>query len=272
MDRTISSKASKLLTYFNEKDKSFFYLDDTREIFPDTSINSIKVLLGKLVKKGILLRLYSGLYNIIPFEKNPKDYFPNWHLTASKLAKDKNYYIGYYSALELHGLITQPALIEQVVVDKQMRPGERNICGVAFNFIYHNHKHFFGFENIWIDDFNKVQCSDLEKTIIDSLYKTNYAGGIVEISKAIYKVKDELNIEKLEKYCISFGEQSVIKRLGFLLDEIIGFKNTEIFSSLVITNKIILLDYSLPSNGEINRKWKIEINMDIETIRSSFVN
>ena len=87
--------------------------------------------------------------------------------------------------MQIHGLITQPALKEQIVVNKQPKPSSLLIKGIPFQFIYHNEKHFFGNKKTWVDSFNKVQCSDLEKTFIDALFKPKYAGGITEIAKAI---------------------------------------------------------------------------------------
>jgi predicted transcriptional regulator of viral defense system len=63
--------------------------------------------------------------------------------------------------------------------------------------VYHNTKHFFGAKKIWIDDFNKVLCSDLEKTIVDCLFKPEYAGGIVEVAKAIQVSKTKINFDTL---------------------------------------------------------------------------
>jgi predicted transcriptional regulator of viral defense system len=69
--------------------------------------------------------------------------------------------------LQIHNLITQPSLKEQIVVSKQLRPSEIKIKNIGFQFIYHNEKYFFGSKKIWVDSFNKVLCSNLEKTIID---------------------------------------------------------------------------------------------------------
>ena len=82
-------------------------------------------------------------------------------------------------------LFTQPSLKEQIVVSKQIRPSEIKIRNIPFQFIYHNGKHFFGAKKMWIDNFNKVLCSDLEKTFLDCLFKNHYAGGIVEVARAI---------------------------------------------------------------------------------------
>jgi len=87
-----------------------------------------------------------------------------------------------------------------------------------FQFIYHNEKHFFGSKKIWIDSFNKVECSDLEKTFVDCLFKPDYAGGIVEVARAIYTSKEKIKFDKLLEYTERFKSQAVIKRLGFLLE------------------------------------------------------
>lgn len=131
------------------------------------------------------MRLKAGIYCIIPYEQDVVAFMPNRHLTAEHYVNDAKHYIGYYSALQIHDLITQPSLKKQIVVSKQIRPSEIKIKEVAFQFIYHNEKHFFGAKKIWIDSYNKVLCSDLEKTIIDCLFKPEYAGGNVEVAKAI---------------------------------------------------------------------------------------
>lgn len=63
---------------------------------------------------------------------------PDWHLLAGHLVSNADYYIGYYSALQIHNLIIQPSLKEQIVVSKQIRPAEISVKDVSFQFIYHN--------------------------------------------------------------------------------------------------------------------------------------
>ncbi len=113
---------------------------------------------------------------------------------------------------------TQPIYIEQIVVNKQIKPSIIEISGIKFKFIYHNPKHFFGHKGTRIDSFNKVECSDLEKTIVDGLFMSDYAGGITEVVKAIHKAQKEIDYEKLLVYVEQFGSIAVGKRLGFLLE------------------------------------------------------
>ncbi|KAA6305103.1 hypothetical protein EZS27_043246, partial [termite gut metagenome] len=133
---------------------------------------------------------------------------------AEPLAGNEHY-MGYYSAMQIHSLITQPALMEQIVVPKHMKPSWVEIRQVNFQFIFHNDKHFFGYKRVWIDDFNRVSCSDLEKTLIDCLYKPQYTGGVVEVAKALHMARERINHDRLLNYGLRFGSQAVIKRLGY---------------------------------------------------------
>jgi len=160
-------------------------------------------------------------------------------------------------------------LKEQIVVQKQMRPSIIKIKNVDFQFVYHNKNHFFGAKKMWIDSFNKVLCSDLEKTFIDCLFKPDYAGGIVEVAKAIYTSKDKIKFDKLFEYAERFKSQAVIKRLGFLL-EILELE-TDIIPKLnkLKTASVVLLDTELPKSGKMISRWSIQQNLETETIKSA---
>lgn len=263
----ITSKAGEILTRLNVMGKSWFTYDDVIKMFPQTEIKTIRQQILRMVNEGLLLRVKEGIFYIIPYEQDSLSYMPDWHLLAEPLA-GKHYYIGYYSALQIHNLITQPSLKEQIVVNSQIKPSIIEIRGVKFQFIYHNSKHFFGYKKTWIDSFNKVLCSDLEKTIIDCLHKPDYAGGIVEIAKAIYIAKDKLKYDQLLSYVVKFGSQSVPKRLGYIL-ELLGI-NTPCIEELnkILTDSIAILDTTTPREGAINTRWRIQQNVDLETIKS----
>jgi predicted transcriptional regulator of viral defense system len=267
--KNISTHSYSLLSSLIDIDKRCFTNFDAKNILNSSSESSIKELLSDMTKRGLLLRLKKGLYYIIPFEDNPKYFIPDWHIVAKHLAVNNKYYIGYYSALQIHDLIVQPSLNEQIVFCKQIKPSTINIKNIKFQFIYHNKDHFFGFKETWIDNFNKVMCSDLEKTLIDSLFIPSYSGGISEIARALYNSRNRINYDKLWQYLLKFNSQAVIKRLGFLM-EILNINNEFITKLLHIKSKsIALLDTELPDSGKIFSRWSIKINIDIETIKSS---
>lgn len=263
----ISTQSGELLAYFNERDKSNFNLAEAFKVLPNSKEGTVRELLSDMTRRGLLMRLRDGVYHIVPYERDAASFVPDWHLIGEYLAANGGgHYIGYYSALQIHNLITQPSLKEQVVVAKQIRPSQITIKNVPFQFIYHNEKHFFGAAKIWIDDFNRVSCSDLEKTFVDCLFKPDYAGGIVEIARAIYASRDKIKFDKLLEYALRFASQAVVKRLGFILETLrIG---GEIIDELqkIKTASYVLLDTELPAGGKRLSRWSVRQNLETETI------
>lgn len=270
-NKTVSQMESDFLGYLAAEGKSWFSIEDAYEAFPHKSEGTVRFMLMRMLKKGLLVKVSKKVYWVVPFYQNADDFLPDWHLLAEPLAEGGRYYIGYYSALQIHGLITQPSLKEQVVREKH-KSGTVVLKGVEFQLIYHNEKHFFGMKKVWIDSYNKVPCSDLEKTIIDCLYMPAYAGGIIEVAKALWTAREKLDYGKLLSYAKRFDSQVVIKRLGYLLDKL-GIE-TEITGQLreLRSAAISPLDTEVPNEGKISTKWSILQNVDIETIINAINN
>jgi len=119
--KTLSTQSAEVIRYFGSLNQPCFTLKEAAVLLENSSMDAVKKLMRDMVKRGLLLRLKDGLYWIIPYDQDVDSYFPNWHLIAGYLAGGANYYIGYYSALEIHSLITSPALVEQIVIDKQIK-------------------------------------------------------------------------------------------------------------------------------------------------------
>jgi predicted transcriptional regulator of viral defense system len=267
--KTLSTQSAKVIKHFTDLNRPSFTLQEVINVSKKATTDAVKKLMRDMIKRGLLLRLKEGVYWIIPYEQEAETYFPNWHLIPKYLVGDAEFYIGFYSALDIYSLITQPALQEQVVVNKQIKPSSIKIKGHKFQFIYHNPNHFFGIKNTWIDNFNKVPCSDLEKTFVDCLYKPDYSGGISEIVKAFFKSKEKIDYDKLYDYCERFKAQSVVKRLGFLLD--ILKIDHPILNRLqkIKTSSFILLEPSYEKKGKFISKWSIQQNIGTSDITSS---
>ena len=266
--KTLSFQSIELLDQLYQAQLLCFGIDKANKLLPNSNPDAVKRLLSDMTKRGLLMRIKDGLYYIIPFEQEASTFMPDWHLLSQYIVGDANYYIGYFSALQIHSLTTQPNLKEQIVVSKQIKPSLLKVKSIPFQFIYHNEEHFFGSKKTWIDSFNKVQCSDLEKTFIDCLFKPSYASGITEITKAIYKSKDTLNYQKLFEYAMQFNSQAVIKRLGFFL-ELLEVKNHVIEKLQKLrTNSFVLLEPSHPKEGKTISRWAIQQNIDSNSILS----
>ncbi len=262
--KTIGTKSAKFLEALSDKNQQFF---DTKMATKITNANfaTTRVFLNDLIDRGLVLRIKPGKFYVIPYDQNAETYMPNWHLITEHLVSGKNY-IGYYSALEIYELITQPSLVEQVVVNQTLTKSEMKIRDIKFKFIYHNAKHFFGFKDVWIDDSNQVKVSDLEKTFIDCIFKPEYAGGIIEVMKAIYKAKERIDWNKLKKYLSRFNSKAVNKRLGFILELLEIQPKVQEYLLGNIGKSHTLLDPTISDKGVFTSRWKLYANINRENL------
>ena len=266
--KTLSYQSASLIQKLNQENLLCFSLDKGCSILPDASRDAVRRLLADMTNRGLLMRIKEGLFYIIPYDQEAKTFMPDWHILAQYLVGDTEYYIGYYSAMQIHSLITQPALREQVVVNKQIKPSTLKIKGIPFQFIYHNEKHFFGQKKTWVDSYNKIQCADLEKTFIDALFKPDYAGGITEIAKALYKSREKIDFIKLLDYSTRFDSLAVTKRLGYLL-ELLQVQSPVIDTlQKKATKSYFPLEPSHPKEGKLLSRWNIQENIDRQSILS----
>lgn len=267
--KTTSKQSAELLAYFNDSGQPCFTVGEAQAVLSGSKPDTVRRLLSDMTRRGLLMRLKEGVYHVIPYEKDPDTFVPDWHLVAGCLVGNADYYIGYYSALQIHSLITQPSLREQVVVNRQLKPAVLTVKDVPFQFIYHNTQHFFGAKSTWIDPYNKVRCSDLEKTFIDCLFRPDYGGGITEIAKALFKSREKLDYKRLLDYAQQFGSQAVVKRLGFLLELL--EVNDPVVEEMhrLRTDAVVLLEPSYAAEGRILSRWSLRQNMDTEAITSA---
>jgi len=269
MKKHISYRSAEFLDALSNRKQDFFTLKEAVEILSDKDYATVSKLLSDMAKRGLIMRIKDGLYHRIPYEQQPDQYFPNWHLTAEAIAQPKEYYIGFYSALNIHGLITQPAMTEQVVTWERVKPKTQQVKNVRFEFITLSKNRFFGYKKHWINDFHKVNCSDLEKTFLDCLFKPDYAGGITEITKALYKSREKLQPTKFQEYLAKFNTQVVYKRLGFIIGTLELYPELQNFIAGKISSSYAPLDPSLDKHGNYSSKWGIIDNIDFKTVLDS---
>ena len=260
----------QIIKRFSFNDQDCFSYQDVINEFPEIDKYYLSRTLSKMVKKGILIKLAKGLYHIIPIHADSNNYIPDWHLVAKYLMKGKKYYIGYYSAMQIHNLITQPSLKEIIVTTKQITPSIKKIQGTEFQFVKHNKNKFFGYKNIWIDKYNKVMASDLEKTIVDSVSRPHLCGGMIEVGKAIYETNKKVDSTKLLNYLIQNESKAAIKRYLFIYN-LFNLEWTAYHEGMLkkIGTSFSLLDTSAPDIGSKNSRFGLKINMDIESIKNS---
>jgi len=123
-----------LLMRFSSRNMFGFRFQDGVREFPEKNRVHLARILSEMVKKGMLCKITRGHYHIIPMNADPETYAPVGHQVAKYLMQNKEYYIGYASAMKTHGLIPQaeagkPDRLPDrvyVVTKKQMKPAIRS--------------------------------------------------------------------------------------------------------------------------------------------------
>ena len=272
--KTLGPRESDFLTSLYEMGKRTFNLR-TASKASGLSGQLLQNFLYRLVKKGILIRLDSGLYNIIPFELGKsREYLGNPYVVAREIVFNKakseseDYYISHASAMEIHQMVTQPQLVVYTTVTKQIKK-HPIILGTEFRFVTAKKDHHFGFEKHWVEKSEMVLVSNIEKTIIDGLKLPEYCGGITEVAKGLWMKKNDIDTEKLVDYALKIDKGIIFRRLGYLL-EIYQMADENLLQKLQkkISKKCLLLDPTLIDEGEYNSKWKLRLNIMEDEFRA----
>ena len=235
------------------------------------SKNYITYLLHLLEKGGWIIRLKRGLYAL-------KEGFPgNIQLHPFAIATHliEPSAISHWSAMNYHGLTEQIplsiiAITTKKVVLPDMRKGKKlkisqkhkwKINDIEYEYITVIKRHFFGFEEIWVNQHFKILITDKERTMLEGFISPGFFGGIGEILGILEEHIDEFNVERLISYALRYNKGSVIKRLGWALERI-GISNdiTLPLSKIPISGYRVL-DPSQPAKGSCNKYWNIQENL-----------
>lgn len=252
-----------IIRQFSSRNMSGFTFQDVARAFPEKNRVHLARILAEMVNKGMLCKITQGNYHIIPIHADPQTYVPDGQQVAKYLMQNKEYYIGYASAIKIHGLMLQSEAREYVVTKKQMKPAIRSFGGITYQFIQHDATRFFGFTSIWINQFEKAMVSDLERTIVDIATKPQFCGGIVQVGNAIFQAKDRTDHDKLFYYFARNMNKSAKKRFLFLTD-LLDLEWTTEHERMMkeLGTGISLLDPAASDQGRKMRKFGLKINVD----------
>lgn len=203
--------------------------------------------------RGFIERIEKGKYLIIPLESEKGKYTLNEFVIASYLVEPSA--IAYWSALHYHGLTEQIPRTVFIQTPVRKKKNVQEIFGMQYQIVRIQEEKFFGVKQEWIDD-TQVGITDKEKTIIDCLDKPHYAGGIVEVAKALQD--PSLDRARLAEYAQKINNFAVIRRLGYLCDR----NGMTLDLPLPPSKKYLLLDPTMPETEKRDPKWRLILNQD----------
>lgn len=265
--KTLGSQAARLVALLHEKRRAIFSASDVREI-TGLAPKSARNFAASLVNRGIATRLKAGLFVLVPFELGrEREYLGNPHLVARELAAGHPYFLSHASAMDIHGMVTQPQLVVYVTMPRAVRG--RTILGTEFRFVRCKPQHVFGAIDEWVDKTDRVVVSDLERTVIDGLRQPEYCGGFSDVAKGFWIRRRDMQIRRLVDYALRLDVGAVIRRLGYLL-EASGIDAPADMERLRarLTATYHLLDPTLPAEGRRLARWRIRVNVTPEEIES----
>ena len=265
--KTLGPQAAKLVTMLHERSRAVFRLQDVRNI-TGLSETSARSFVRKLVDRGVAARLKPGLFVLVPFELGrDRQYMSSPLVVAREIMSGADYYLSHATAMEIHGMVTQPQLLVTVTSSKPRR--SLTALGVQFRFIRCQRRHLFGLTEHWATKQEKVRVSDPERTIIDGLKQPEYCGGVTEVAKGLWMRRQDLQVDKLVAYAQRIRVGAVVRRLGFLLEtyEMVGAPDLDRLRS-GLTETYVRLDPVLPAEGKRLRRWRLQLNVGPDELRA----
>jgi predicted transcriptional regulator of viral defense system len=214
MTRSLSTQESKLILSLEWEKQPFVTIRQAKEILSVTE-NHVRVILHRLTKKGWLAQVVPGVFEMLPAERGEVAFVDTNPLALGSVLVDP-YAFSYSTAAYFYGLTTQAS----TMVYLQTTNGKTRTI-IARDKIYRliavPESLFFGVENVNAYG-SAVNMTGREKAILDCLFHPDAAGDIPEITAMLWQGKNTLDWHKLTDFTLRFQSQSLIQRLGFLLD------------------------------------------------------
>jgi len=193
----------------------------------------VKTLVYRLNKQKMVNKIERGKYTL----NDDVLIFSSYIMTPS--------YIGLWSAIRYYNLTEQmPKTIFVMVPRSRSSLRYKNIL---IEFV--KTKYFFGYKKENYRGF-EIFMAEPEKAIIDSLISKK-----VPLDEIISSIKNKsIDTKKLINYAIKTKNKSLIKRLGFILEE----NKYNLQKRLkFVDNNYVVLDTALEKKGKLIKKWRI---------------
>ena len=253
----------RYLTQIRAQGRYAFTLEELKTEF-NLPYRTIKQTLYRLKSKKEIAQIRQGFYVIIPPEYSKQGILPPY-LFMDDLMKslNKSYYVGLLSAAALHGAAHQQPMEYFVIVKS---PAPRSV---------HNDKltiNFFAKREIPQEGIIQrktpagyMNVSSPELTALD-LFDTNKFG-INQITTVLQELAEEMKPANLLKTAKQYANTAAIQRLGYVLDLLQEDKLANSLQKILDGRTFfpVSLSSQKGKKGEIDGRWKIIKNMEIES-------
>lgn len=238
--------------------------------FPNFSLNARKRAISRLISKKNIVSPWHNFYVIVPVEYKLTGVVPpQFYLDQLMNFLDSEYYVALLNAAEFYGAAHQrPQNYAVVVARKNLRSGFK--AGSEILLYYRKH--------LPIDYVRKFQTttgylnvSSAELTALDLVDAAQEIGGLTRAATVLSELVEEINFTTVNQDILRFFPVPVVQRLGYLLEAVLGeCEKAERLYALAQQVGLRFRKVALKSSKEINkgleinRKWKVIVNQEIE--------
>ena len=246
--------------------KYSFTDDELFKAVPKSKSN-IRKDIDRLRNKGVIKNIRRGFYTIIPDEYTNMGALPV-DLYVDDLMKylDKQYYVGLFSAAMLHGAAHQQPQ-EYFIVTESPKPRNIRKEKLIINFSEKRNFPVYGVEKKkTLTGYLKV--SGRELTFLDLIYYVKNLGGMNRIITVLDELREDIKTNDFKAVLKNDLPNTVYQRAGYILEHILhDEKLTGIIGHRLSRLKIrkTLLSPLGKETGEIDHKWKVQVNVNIES-------
>ena len=238
--------------------------------FSHLSEQTIKNNLNLLVKKGQIFPVFKGFYSVIPITYSLIGIVPpEFYIDDLMKYLNRRYYVCLLNAASHYGAAHQKSQVFSVIASLPTlrETSKRNI---KINFIATRKE----IPQKWIKSIRGENgdflISEPELTAADLITFQKEIGGLNRACTVIYELMESVKFGKLDNCFFDYVPTSTIQRLGYLLENELGQAEQAniLFSKAEAHNckfqRLLLKSNKSVENCEINKKWKIVINEEIE--------
>jgi predicted transcriptional regulator of viral defense system len=252
------------LLNIRSKGRFSFTFEELNAAF-DSSEQAIRRKIYRLKADNKIAIVRKDFYVVLPPEYTEKGSLPIY-LYIDDLMKylGKNYYVGLYSAAALHGAAHQQPMEYQVIVQSPMRSVVEKDTQINF-FV----------RKIWEPkSLDKKQSaagyfnvSSPELTALDFMSFNGKIGGISRIIPILSELTEEIKPTRMYKIASGYPQISALQRLGYMFDKVYNRQDLAKSIRRALKGKPtqnILLSIASPQRENIDKDWKVDVNVEIE--------
>jgi predicted transcriptional regulator of viral defense system len=252
------------LLKIRSKGRFSFTFEELNRTF-DSSEQAIRKKLYRLNADNKIAIIRKDFYVVLPPEYAANGFLPIF-LYIDDLMKSlgRDYYLGLYTAASLYGAAHQQPMEYQVIVQSPMRAIVEN--NTRINFLVRKTWEQEGVEkkNSAAGHFN---VSLPELTALDFMSFNGKIGGISRITPILGELIEEIKPSRMYKMASGYPQISSLQRLGYLFDKVYNRHDLVMPMQRALRGKAtqnILLSVASPKRGNIDKDWKVDVNVIVE--------